>query len=333
MIIKATAFHVNALDIPNGRKVHTKPIPRLGGLSIMAGFLLGYMLFCEPSNLMNSILIGGFIIMVTGMVDDINPIPAKIKFIFQFFAVLVVVLYGGLSIDKLTVFGYLIDFAWFTIPLTILSLLLCINCMNFIDGLDGLASGVSAIYFLTVSVISLMMGRMGIYYVISLIMLGSCLGFLVHNFNPADIFLGDSGSMFLGYIIGVIALLGYKSVVLTSLIIPLLILAIPLLDVVFAIVRRKLKGESMAKPDKSHIHHQVLRITSSQRKTVLIIYLIQILFSAASIIYALHNPKLGYIIYGILMVILITFVLTTDVIFDFPTKEKEIVDKIKNKNH
>lgn len=331
VIVKATAFHVNALDIPNGRKVHTKPIPRLGGLSIIAGFLLGYMLFCEPSDLMNSILIGSFIILVTGMVDDINPIPAKVKFIFQLLAVLVVVIYGNINLSYLTVFGYIIDFNWFTIPLTVLFLLTCINCMNFIDGLDGLASGVSAIYFLTVGIISLLMGRIGIYYVISLVMLGSTLGFLVHNFNPADIFLGDSGSMFLGYIIGVVALLGYKSVVLTSLIIPLLILAIPLLDVAFAIIRRKLKGESMAKPDKSHIHHQVLRITSSQRKTVLIIYVIQILFSIASIVYVLHNQKLGYIIYGILMVILIVFVLTTDVIFDFPSKEKEIVGKIKKR--
>ena len=237
-IMKKAAVHVNAMDIPNGRKVHSKPIPRLGGLAIVSGFLLGYMLFGEPSVLMNSILMGSFVIVITGMVDDINPLPAKIKFVFQLIAVLIVVLYGNINISKLTVLGYLIDFSWFTIPLTILFLLVCINCMNFIDGLDGLASGISAIYFLTVSIISLMMGRIGIYYVISLIMLGSTLGFLIHNFYPADIFLGDSGSMFLGYLIGIVALLGYKTVVLTSIVIPLLILAIPLLDVIFAILRR-----------------------------------------------------------------------------------------------
>jgi UDP-GlcNAc:undecaprenyl-phosphate GlcNAc-1-phosphate transferase len=166
-----------------------------------------------------------------------------------------------------------------------------------------------------------MMGRVGIYYVISLVMLGCTLGFLIHNFHPADIFLGDSGSMFLGYIIGIVALLGYKTIVLTSLVIPLLILAIPLLDVIFAIIRRKLKGESMATPDKSHIHHQVLKRTSSQRKAVLIIYLVQALFSAASIVYVLHSPKLGYIIYGVLMVIVLVFILTTDVVFDFKKKK------------
>lgn len=329
--IKKVAIHVNALDIPNGRKVHTKPIPRLGGLAIVSGFLLGYILFGEPSLLMNSVLMGALVIVITGMVDDIKPISAKTKFLFQLIAVLIVVLYGNINISKITVFGYLIDFKLFTIPLTILFLLTCINCINLIDGLDGLSSGISAIYFLTVGIISLIMGRTGIYYVISLIMLGSTLGFLIHNFHPADIFLGDSGSMFLGYIIGIIALLGYKTVVLTSIVIPLLILAIPLLDVAFAIVRRKLKGESMAKPDKSHIHHQLLRMTSSQSKTVIIIYIVQLLFSAAAIIYMLHSPKIGYIVYGLLMVIVIVFMLKTDVVYDFEAKEKEIEAKIKKK--
>ena len=332
-VIKKVAVHINALDIPDKRKIHKKPMPRLGGLAIVSGFLLGYMLFGEPSVLMNSILIGSFIIVVTGMIDDIKPISAKVKFLLQFIAVLVVVLYGNINISKLTVFGYLIDFKWLTIPFTILFLLTCINCMNLIDGMDGLSSGISAIYFLTIGVISFAMGRFGIYYIISLILLGCTIGFLIHNFNPADIFLGDSGSMFLGYMVGVVALLGYKSVVLTSIVIPFLILVIPLLDVIFAIIRRKLKGESIATPDASHIHHQILRRTSSQKKTVLIIYLVQILFSAAAVIYLLYSPKLGYIMYGILMVVVIIFVLTTDVIFDFPSKEKEIVEKIKKKAH
>lgn len=332
-VIKKVAVHINALDIPDKRKIHKKPIPRLGGLAIVSGFLLGYMLFGEPSVLMNSILIGSFIIVITGIIDDIKPISAKVKFLLQFIAVLVVVLYGNINISKLTVFGYLIDFKWLTIPFTILFLLTCINCMNLIDGMDGLSSGISAIYFLTIGIISFAMGRFGIYYIISLILLGCTLGFLIHNFNPADIFLGDSGSMFLGYMVGVVALLGYKSVVLTSVVIPFLIIIIPLLDVIFAIIRRKLKGESIATPDASHIHHQILRRTSSQKKTVLIIYAVQALFSAAIIIYLLYSPKLGYIMYGILMVLVIIFVLTTDVIFDFPSKEKEIVDKIKKKAH
>ena len=163
-------------------------------------------------------------------------------------------------------------------------------------------------------------------FVLTFIMLGSVLGFLVHNFHPASIFAGDSGSLFMGFMIAIIALLGFKSVTLTSLIIPLLILAIPILDTVFAIIRRLLKGEKISKPDKSHLHHQLLNKNFSHKATVLIIYGIDILFAAASIIYALHDSKLGYIIYAVLTVIVIIFVLKTDIIVDkaaFHKKHKE----------
>ena len=160
-------------------------------------------------------------------------------------------------------------------------------------------------------------------------MLGSSLGFLVHNFYPATIFMGDSGSMFLGFIIAVIALLGFKNVTMTSLVIPLLILSIPILDTLFAIIRRILKGESISTPDKYHIHHQFLNRNFSQRTTVLIIYFINLLFSFASIVYVLKNRALGYIIYGILLFIVIMFVLKTNVIFDHEQKNKKLRKEIK----
>ena len=162
--------------------------------------------------------------------------------------------------------------------------------------------------------IAIIMGKTGLDFILTFIMLGSVLGFLVHNFHPASIFAGDSGSLFMGFMIAVIALLGFKSVTLTSLIIPLLILAIPILDTVFAIIRRLLKGEKISKPDKSHLHHQLLNKNFSHRTTVLIIYAIDILFAAASIIYALHDQKLGYIIYTILTIIVVIFILKTDII-------------------
>ena len=154
-------------------------------------------------------------------------------------------------------------------------------------------------------------------------MLGSTLGFLVHNFNPASIFMGDSGSMFLGFIIAVISLLGFKNVTMTSLIIPLLILAIPILDTLFAIIRRLLKGESISTPDKFHIHHQFLNRNFSQRATVLIIYAVNLLFSFASIVYVLKDRILGYIIYGVLLIIVITFVVKTNVVFDHQNNKKD----------
>ena len=203
--------------------------------------------------------------------------------------------------------------------------------MNLIDGLDGLAAGISSIYFATVGIIAIMQGKFGLDFLLTFIMLGSTLGFLVHNFNPATIFMGDSGSMFLGLIISVIALLGFKNVTMTSLIIPLLLLAIPILDTVFAIIRRTLKGEKISTPDKYHIHHQLLKRNLSQKQTVLSIYVINILFAFASIVYVLKDAKLGYIIYGILLAIVLIFVLTTDVVYDSSSLRDKIKKKILHK--
>lgn len=314
-LIKKIAIHINAVDIPNERKVHTKPMPRLGGLGIYMGFLLGYMFFGVESTLMNSILIGSFIIIMTGVIDDISPLKASVKFGGQILAALVVVVYGGLLLKSISAFGFYIDFKWFAYPLTVFFILGCINCMNLIDGLDGLAGGISAIYFLTIGIIATLKGSFGLDFVLCFIMLGACLGFLIHNFYPAKIFMGDSGSMFLGFIISVIALLGFKNVTMTSLIIPLLVLAIPILDTVFAILRRILKGEKISAPDKSHIHHQFLKRNFSQRKTVIIIYLIDLLFASASIVYVLNDKIVGYIIYGVLLILTLLFIIKTDIVF------------------
>lgn len=327
-IVKKIAEHVGALDMPNARKVHKKPMPRLGGIGIYAGFLFGYMIFCNPTPLMNSVLIGSFIIIFTGIIDDINPVPAKYKVIGQFLAALIVVCYGDLLIKDLSAFGFYIDFGYLAYPITILFILGCINCMNLIDGLDGLAAGISSIFFLTIGIIASLKGCFDTSFLLTFIMLGSTLGFLVHNFNPASIFMGDSGSMFLGFIISVITLTGYKNVMMSSLIIPLLILAIPILDTLFAIIRRSLKGEKVSEPDKYHIHHQLLNRNLSQRATVLCIYAINLLFAFASIVYVLKDRILGYFIYGILLIIVVFFVAKTNVVVEHHSNDKK--NKIKN---
>lgn len=313
--IKKMAIHINAIDMPAKRKVHKKPIPRLGGVGIYLGFLLGYMIFGEPSSIMNAILIGSFIIVLTGVVDDIKPLKSSAKFMGQLAAALVVVFYGNILLKDIQAFGLYIDFKLFAYPLTIFFILGAINCLNFIDGLDGLAAGISSIYFLTIGIIAIIQSKFGLDFTLTFIMLGSTLGFLIYNFHPASIFMGDSGSMFLGFIISVIALLGFKNVTMTSLIIPLFILAIPILDVLFAIIRRTLKGQKISTPDNYHIHHQLLKRNLSQKTVVLIIYFINILFAMASIIYILKSPIVGYIIYGILLLIILIFVLKTNVVF------------------
>ena len=188
--------------------------------------------------------------------------------------------------------------------------------MNLIDGLDGLSSGISSIYFLTIGIICYFKGSYGLDYIFCSIMLGACLGFLIHNHHPAKIFAGDTGSMFLGFIIGIIALLGFKNVTFTSLLIPFLIIAIPVLDAIFAIIRRFLKGEKIMSPDKFHIHHQLLNLNFSHKATVNIICFIDALFALASIIYVLVDRTLGYILYGLLLILVLIFVLKTNVVVE-----------------
>lgn len=324
-IVKKVAVHINAMDIPNARKVHKVPIPRLGGLAVFLAFLLGYMIYGTISTQMISVLIGGFIIILTGIIDDINSVPPRYKFLLQTLAALVVVLYGKLYFNDLTVLGYTFSFpSWVNMALSVLFIVTIINAINLIDGLDGLSSGISSIYFLTIAILGFTRNSLGgLDVILSLIMLGSTLGFLVHNFPPAKIFIGDTGSMFLGFMIAVIALLGYKVTTITSIIIPLLILFIPLFDTILAIGRRLLKKESFAHPDKEHLHHQLLKMTSSPTKTVLLIYLINIIFSAISILYVLGDNQQAIAMYVIMMIFFLYIVLKTNILFEHHQKNKK----------
>ncbi len=316
-LAKKCAIHTNALDIPNERKVHTKPMPRMGGLAIFGAFLLGYMLFARSTYQMISILIGGFIIVFTGLIDDISPIRAKTKFLLQLAAACVVVFYGNIIIDHVDMLGLNIVFP---VPInyiiTLLFIVAITNAINLIDGLDGLSSGIASIYFLTIAVIAFILNRKeGLDTILSLIMLGSTLGFLLHNFHPAKIFMGDSGSLFLGYTISIIALLGFKATTLTTLIIPIVILAIPIFDTGLAILRRLLNGQGIATPDKEHFHFQLLKMRFSVPATVLVIYGINILFASVSVFFVLGDQKLAIGIYIVLMLLLLFLVIKTDILF------------------
>jgi len=323
--VMKVAYHTNALDIPNARKVHTKPIPRMGGLAIFGAFLVGYMFFARTSIQMLAVLIGSFIIVLTGIFDDIKPVPAKVKLFFQIIAAAVVVFYGNIVLDNVQIFGMFIEFPKpFNYLITIIFMVAIVNAINLIDGLDGLASGISSIYFATIAIIAYFLNRMqGLDFVLALIMLGATLGFLLYNFNPAKIFMGDTGSLFLGFIISIIALLGFKSTTLTSLIIPILILAIPIFDTVLAIFRRVLKGEKIMTPDKEHFHHQLLKMKFSVKSTVLIIYAIDILFASVSIFYVLGDGKMAIAIYIVLMILLLFLVMKTDILFLHNKKDKK----------
>ena len=336
--IMKIAYHMGALDIPRSdegnRHIHKKTIPKLGGLGIFAGFLFGYMLFGVHSVQMNSILIGSFVIILLGIIDDIKEVPAKLQLLGQIIAASIVVFYGNILLNNVTAFGFYFDFGIWAYPITLFFIVGCINIINFIDGLDGLSSGISSIFFLTIGIIAFFQGRIGsLPIILTFIMLGSTLGFLLHNFNPAKIFAGQAGSMFMGFMIAIISLLGFKGAMLTSFLVPLIILGIPILDTLFAIIRRLLKKKAPFSADKEHTHHQILKMNFSQRTTVLIIYFINILFSLASIFYVLKDPYWGKIIYIILFVIIVWFTLHTGIISEKTSeKVKDLEKKVMRKN-
>ena len=323
-ITKKVANHVNAMDIPNKRKIHKVPIPRLGGLAIFGSFLIGYVLYGEVTTQMLSILIGSFLIIIIGMIDDIKPVRAMYKFLVQIVAALIVVIYGQIYFTEITFLGLHLEFSLIiSYILSTFFILAISNAINLIDGLDGLSSGVSSIYFLTIAIIAFILNKLGgLDIILSLIMLGATLGFLVYNFPPAKVFMGDTGSVFLGYIISIIALLGFKVATLTSLIIPVTILAIPVFDTVFAILRRIIKRENIATADKEHFHHQLLKMKFSPRLSILIIYAINLIFSAMSILYVIGNSKEVMILYLCIMLLIIFVVLKTDILFEHKKNKK-----------
>ena len=331
------AEHIGAIDVPrDGRRIHNKPIPKLGGLGIFLGFLFGYMLFGVQSVEMNSILIASFIIILYGIIDDIKTLNARYELIGQLLAALTIIFYGQILLTEISVFGSVIEFGILSYPITLFFILGCINVIRLIDGLDGLSSGISSIFFLTTGIIAFFQGRVETLEItIAFIMLGSVLGFLVHNFYPAKLFAGEAGSAFMGFMIAVISLLGYKTTFVTSLLVPILILAVPIIDTLFAIIRRKLRGRPIFEADKEHLHHQFLKITHSQRRTVLVIYAINILFSITSILYVLNDSHLAIIIYIVLLVIVLWLILHTSIISDKVEEKVKKFEKehIKNKKN
>ncbi len=335
-VMKKIAHHIGAIDIPRrdegNRHIHKKPIPKLGGVGIFFAFLFGYMLFGQNSVKMNAILIGSFIIILTGIIDDINDLRASRQLIAQLVAAAVIVFYGGIVLTDITAFGFHIQFGMFSELITILFIVGCINIINFTDGLDGLSGGVTSIFYITTAIICFYQGRLGtLEMTLTLLMLGSTLGFLVHNFYPAKIFAGQC-SMFMGFMISVICLLGFKGTALTSLFVPLAILGLPILDTLFAIIRRTLKGQPIFSADRCHIHHQLLGMNFSHRATVVIVYIINILFALTSIFYVLKDPLAAKIIYVILTIIVVWFVCYTNIITEKkPPKLKDIKNKIQKK--
>ncbi|MDC3416703.1 glycosyltransferase family 4 protein [Aquibacillus salsiterrae] len=306
--IKKLAIRIGAVDQPNARKVHVKIMPRLGGLAIYISFVLGIVLFL-PGSLAEiwPILIGSFIITLVGVLDDMKELSAKTKLGGQLLAAIITVL-GGVQIDFVTLpFVDRIEFGYFAIPLTIIWIVAITNAINLIDGLDGLAAGVSSIALITISGMAISMGST-VVALLGLIMLGSTLGFLIYNFHPAKIFMGDTGALFLGYMISTLSVMGlFKNLTVISLIVPIIILGVPILDTVFAIIRRIINRKPLSAPDKLHLHHCLIRLGYTHRQTVIAIYALSALFSLAAVVFT-EATVYGSVITLVLLLIMIELI-------------------------
>ena len=275
--VKRFAEKVGAIDVPkDNRRVHDHPIPRMGGLAIFIGFMLSLIFFVPMSTKVTGLLVGSVIIAVMGGVDDIVSLNPWVKLAGQIVAALVAIrcglVFDVISNPNIFAEETYIEIGWLSIPLTMLWIVGCTNAVNLIDGLDGLAVGVSAISSLTMLIVSLFVSE-PVVSIILAALTGACLGFMPYNLNPAKIFMGDVGSQLLGFVLSTASIMGlFKLHAIITFFVPLLALALPLADTIFAFFRRILHGQSPFKADKGHFHHRLLAMGLNQKQVVAVLY-------------------------------------------------------------
>ena len=288
-VVKSLAERVGAVDVPkDARRMHDHPIPRMGGLAIFLGFLLSTLVFVPLSQSLRGMLLGAILIVILGIFDDIYALPALPKLIVQIVAALIAVLHGNviqvisnpniLSDNPYWVLGF-----W-SIPVSVIWIVAITNAVNLIDGLDGLAVGVAAISSLTMLVIAMLVSE-NVVALTMAALAGGCIGFMPYNQNPAKIFMGDTGSTFLGFVLATVSIQGlFKFYTIISFAVPFLMLGLPLFDTCFAIVRRLSKGQNPMSPDRSHVHHRLIDMGFNQKQAVGILYVISAILGLSAVV-------------------------------------------------
>ena len=283
--VRVLAFKIGAIDVPmDDRRMHTKPIPRVGGLAIFLGFTLTALLFCTYNTTLATVWIGGAVIVLLGMLDDIYRLPAWSKLIVQLL-VAVFAVWNGITIDHINLGGQYVMLGIWKYPVTILWIVGLTNAINFIDGLDGLACGISAISSISLTLVLLLSGDL-VNAFITGVLAASCMGFLPYNANPARIFMGDTGALFLGYAMAVMSVQGvFKLHAVLAFLVPLAIFALPLGDTVFAVLRRICAGKSPFAADRGHLHHRLVDMGFTQKESVKILYAICAMFGLIAVFF------------------------------------------------
>jgi UDP-GlcNAc:undecaprenyl-phosphate/decaprenyl-phosphate GlcNAc-1-phosphate transferase len=292
--IRRLAFVLGAVDIPNARRVNKKPMPTLGGLGIFVTYNIGtFVLLREqfPTHEAFSVLLASSVIVLTGIIDDILELKPRQKMFGILIGALIIYFLAGIKMNVLNLpfLNKQINLGWWSLPITIFWILALTNAVDLIDGLDGLADGVSLISLTTMGIVGyFFLHTDQLYIPISCFMLAACLlGFLPYNFHPAKMFLGDTGALYIGFMIAVFSLKGLKNVTFISLLVPVTILGVPITDTIYAMIRRKLNHQPVSQADKHHLHHQLMKMGLTHRQTVLAIYSLSLIFSFISLLFLL----------------------------------------------
>lgn len=298
-IVRRVAHKIGAVDNPNARRINKIPMPSAGGLAIYFSFSFIVLVILPKfvGNVMPDLtyfeyalpyILAGGVIIITGLIDDIKEITPRQKTVGIVIATLIIWFGTNARLDSITFpFIGLVNFNWWlSFPLTIIWIMALTNAVNLMDGLDGLVSGISIISLTTIGVVGyFFLGEINVYVSITIfVLVASILGFLPYNFNPAKIYLGDTGALFLGFMIAVISLQGLKNATFVAVLTPMLIFGVPITDTVFAMIRRKLNNQSITSPDRMHLHHRLLSLGFSHRGAVLMIYAITLLFSLIALV-------------------------------------------------
>lgn len=307
--VKIVAEKVGAVDLPNARRINKVPMPRMGGLAIFYGFIVSSVCFCDMDKGVRGILIGAAIITLLGVLDDIYQLRAITKLAVQIGAALFtasqgVVIYR-LGLSSFTNGDKYIEFGAWAIPITVIWIVVITNAVNLIDGLDGLAVGVSSISSISVLCIALLVSELNIA-AITAALAGACFGFLPYNMNPAKIFMGDTGSNFLGYILATVSIQGlFKGYAVISFIVPLLILGLPLFDTGFAIIRRVMNHRPIMEADRGHIHHRLMDMGFSQKQSVGILYIICTVLCLSAVVLISSGPLRALLVIAVTLVLIV----------------------------
>ena len=305
-VVRAMAFKFKVTDVPkDNRRMHKKEMPLMGGLAIFIAFVFCVLVFCKPDMKIIGMLLGAFIITVTGIIDDKYDMNAIVKLLLQIAAALVAVL-SGIEFEQIVFFGEPIEFGAFSGVVTVVWIVALTNAINLIDGLDGLSCGVCTISCFTL-LISLIHSYTPFTVIVMItILAGSCLGFLPFNFNPAKIFMGDTGALFLGYTLSVLSIMGcFKLNAIVSFWVPLLVFALPILDTAFAFIRRILTGRSPFSADRGHLHHRLIDKGFDQRHAVMMLYALTGISGISAILISIDNYVGGAVVLVLALVILL----------------------------